>query len=304
MKNIFLVLAIFFVYLNSFSQTISGTVHIQEAPHLKSCAQVYINYNDYKKDTVLFTNKDGRFKLQNVEDGKYSISIYQTKYRLAKTIRDTIFKDDVHYDLELVTYDQIRDSTEDFAKANIVDLGLSVIPIAIPLEDYDQNYKGVFSAGINFSFKMKLAKRMQLGFNYSPINLSYYFIDKSKFKLENTDIKSIRYHYSSTSIFVFNRFFLLKNNNADLGFYIDFGVGYQVPYMFTYNTYYPNSKKVSIGNIHHFNDFQLMLKLGYQYLNIKANYRLTDNMLKEGYLELPRFTIGVEVSLPTVTATF
>ena len=108
-----------------------------------------------------------------------------------------------------------------------------------------------------------------------------------------------RYFSVTTELFVFTRF--VTKTGDSRGFFADLGIGYSLAYTFRYTYYTDKYIKTSTRNIHKFNDFQAMFRLGFYAFDIKATYRLTD-IIKDNdeynFIEPPKLTIGIEFNIP------
>ncbi len=107
-----------------------------------------------------------------------------------------------------------------------------------------------------------------------------------------------RYFEASTNIGAYLRFVLSSAGKiGHRGAFVDVGAYYSLPYYFSYTYFTSDHIKTSQNKIHKFNDFQAMLRMGFYWGSIRANYRFMD-VMKHDFIEPPKLTLAIEFNIP------
>lgn len=155
----------------------------------------------------------------------------------------------------------------------------------------------MLSGNLSVNIYHAISKPYSIGFNiglqYSRTN----FYNDSSFLLgKQTQYK----HYASTTINagLVNRFtfFNGKKNGAD-GLKLDIGLIYNFPLNFKQVIKVDDDTKIITRHIHTYTDFNAMVRLGYKYIGIQADYRLT-SFLRQAYTETPQLKVGIVFYIP------
>ncbi|MES2513647.1 MAG: hypothetical protein V4580_05855 [Bacteroidota bacterium] len=114
--------------------------------------------------------------------------------------------------------------------------------------------------------------------------------------------QSVNKHYASTvlNLGLINHFTFFNNKyqNTD-GLKIDIGVIYNFPLVFKQVRLFDSDTKISTNHIHTYNDFSAILRIGYKYFGIQAEYSL-NSFLKNAYIEPPVLKAGIVFFIPTI----
>jgi hypothetical protein len=292
MKTI--VLFILLLPASLFAQVdISGVIKDIDTKEPVACATVYLWYGETDLETQ--TAFDGSFTLSGVDDGEYYIEIYKEGYRSDGV---DVSVEGEALNLEIEIYENYSESfvIEDIADFDTYDLGYGIRFFSPKLAETDTSFSSNISIDTYFlDTRFKLANRMQMGFKISPLVLQW-----TRFSDPATGIAKERYFGASASLFVYIRAIttVVKPLNSR-GMFIDLGAGYTIPYYYAHSTISEANKyeRSTVRHINRLNDIEAMMRIGFAWGAIKANYRFTD-MLKVPYVQTPKLALGVEILIP------
>lgn len=297
MKKItsFIVLLLLIIPNDIFAQVnISGVITDIDTQKPLSCSQVNIYCNEL--DTNTYTNQDGYFELNNLPTGDYCISVGRDNYHYYDTCFVEYIIDKYNtINVQLYSYDSPNYRITDVAKQDVFDLGFAFNFYSPSLGNSDNNFDKNMSLQLyNLDFHFKLANKLQMGFKIIPIEMSW-----NRFNNPDSLYIKERYFGASGGISTYFRFIpsTIKKSGAR-GFFIDFGASYSLPYYYAYSNFTDKYNKTTTRHIkNYFNDIQAMVRVGFTWWSINANYRFND-VLIHGYEETPKLTLGIELLIP------
>ena len=263
-----------------------------------SCVQVKIQGDDNELDTILFTKDNGVFVLNNIENDFYYIYLTRINYRnndMGVELHDSSFN--MNFEMYNINSDSFH--IEDIASEDISDFTIGFDMYSPALQESDNKFKSVFSFDYAYEGKFKLANRLQLGVRYAPLKMKWMAMN-SDTMITNVPHGKERYFEASTSLGLYLRYIIsTRGDKGNRGLFFDIGASYSLPYYFSYTYFTDEHTKTSRNKIHKFNDFQAMLRLGFYWGSLRANYRFTD-IMKEDFIQPPRLTLGVEFNIPVI----
>ena len=277
--------------------SISGIVKDADTKQALSCVQVNVYSHASSFDTTFSTSTDGKFNINGLEEGFYSIYFEKDNYRGDNNNEYEIISNSLNLNIELFSYDSETYKIEDIANEDAFDFTFGFDLYSPAMQDSDSKFKSVFSFDYAYEGKVKLANRVQLGFRYAPLKLKWMQMNNDTL-ITNVPHTNERYFEASTSLGIYTRFILsTTGSDAHRGMFFDIGASYSLPYYFSYTYFTEDHIKTSQNKIRNFNDFQAMVRLGFYWGSIRANYRFTD-VMKDNFVESPKLTLGVEFNIP------
>lgn len=296
MKNTFKLIGFLLIIIPNyiFAQfNLSGVIKDIDTQKPLSCAKINV-YTD-ELDTVIFSHEDGSFIISNIPNAdSYCIDIFRDDYRYFDTCYSDLSTDNLSINVLLYSYDSPNYRIMDIAKQDVFNLGFAFNLYSPVVENTDNEFASNISFQLyNCDLHVKLAKKMQLGFKFIPIELSW-----TKFKTPDTIYTKERYFGASCGLSIYFRFIpsTIKSSGGK-GLFFDLGAGYSLPYYYAHSRFTDKYNRISTRKIKNFNEFQAMFRVGYSWWSINANYRFT-NVLKGTYIETPKLTLGVELLIP------
>lgn len=296
MKKItsFIVLLLLIIPNDIFAQVnISGVITDIDTQKPLSCTKINIYSGEF--DTVTYTHEDGSFIINNIPKAdNYCVDVFRDNYRYFDTCYSDISSDNLIINASLFSYDSPNYRMTDVAKEDVFNLGFAFYLYSPVVENTDNEFASNISFQLyNCDLHVKLAKKMQLGFKFIPIELSW-----TKFKTPDTLYTNERYFGASCGLSIYFRFIptTIKSSGGK-GLFFDLGAGYSLPYYYAHSRFTGKYNRISTRHIKNYNDVQAMFRVGYSWWSLNANYRFT-NVLKETYIETPKLTFGIEILLP------
>lgn len=247
------------------------------------------------------TDDSGHYKIMNIEPGTYEISYYHPAY-YPFDYRKMEIKSGTNYTEEV--YVEKRDVVDYSSSVNndISDIGLEFDFFSPDINSVNRYFISNYAAAFHMEGRFKMTNRIGIGIKYIPIKISWNNI-KTDTLFTSIPHSKERYYEVSTSLYLYTRFIISNiKKTGKRGLFFDLGLGYNLPYLFTYDYYPEKNAKVSQKGIHNFKDLNAMFRLGYSWGSIKATYRLFD-ILNSPYIQPPRLNIGVEINLVFKTFT-
>jgi hypothetical protein len=107
------------------------------------------------------------------------------------------------------------------------------------------------------------------------------------------------YSYNDLNIGLINRFTFFNNHKNKDGLKLDVGLIYHFPISFKQILKVNDDTKIITRHIHTYTDFTAMVRLGYKYVGLQAEYSLTQ-FLRHGYTEIPQLRVGLVFYIPVV----
>lgn len=288
----------FFPVILFAQNNLSGVVLDYDTRVPVTCATVVISgweSDNSVSEHIVKTDENGRFIFTNLATSKYWIEVTSEDYR--------IFLSDSYYDiqkqvsdLEILLYSYESESYKmiDVADQDVFDLSFAANLYSPSIIESDDIFKQNTSIQFyNINLRFKLANKLQMGFIYNPIELSWHSANKPA-----TGYIKERYFGAYTSLSVHFRFIptVIKKTGAR-GLFIDLGAGYKLPYYYAYSRFIDDYTKLTTRHIHRNNEFDVFARIGYSWGAVKINYRLTD-ILKGQHVEPPKLSLGVELFIP------
>lgn len=303
-KKITLIILSIILSVNLFSQTLKGIV--KDGDTGEPVTNIRLEYNDDKNYAIFaVTNKKGEFTFEEISISYSDYTIlnleknspdWEDNYDMYLEISpdDSTFFNLIVYKESSGYWDTVKYIT-DIAQQNFFDAGYSFNFYSPKIDETDKYFKSNLSVDFFFEFQFKIIKNFQIGTKITPFKMAWDNI-KTDTIITTLDHEKERYFSISSEYFIFLRY---VSTAFDMrGLFVDFGAGYSLPYVYNYQYYTSKYVKTSVRNIHNFNNFQAMFRIGFLAFDIKATYRLTD-FLKDEYIQTPRLNIGIEFNIPT-----
>lgn len=106
------------------------------------------------------------------------------------------------------------------------------------------------------------------------------------------------YSYFDINAGFFNRFTFFNNKPYSKdGLKLDIGINYHFPIFFKQVLKVNDDTKTITRHIHNYSDFTAMVRFGYKYVGLQAEYSLT-NFLRQSYTESPKLRLGLVFYIP------
>ncbi len=289
---IFIALGLF-PFLLKAQVSLIGNVKDIDTREVLHCAEVFLysgNKNSYETRTCI----DGSFSFTDLEqDTDYCLEIYYKNYRMYEKCWVDIDTESEELEILMYSYNSPSYKISDIANQDIADFGFAF------LYNFDLSQNSEFIYGVtwqiySFDLRLKLANKLQFGFKYIPIELSW-------INLSNNDQTVFKEQYmgASTKFGIYLRTIVTTHKlNGSRGLFIDGGVSYNLPYYYAHSVFIDKYNKSSVSrNIHKFNEFKAFARIGFGWGAVIAEYRFTD-ILKTNYLQPPEMRIGIELLFP------
>ncbi len=255
---------------------------------------MYSNLDLDYKFTV--TDSGGNFRFDSLKSGTYTFNIFKKGYKsgsqtviTSKLVEEKVF--------ELSHLDSITESPQAHFKPDENFHGGFAINFINP----DMN-PDVFGSSFNLEWlvseKTTFSNFYKIGYEFIPLKIAYHYLNNDSI-ITQPVYKKEYYFALYTGLTVYNRFVFSKQKRNDHpGLFLDFGVGYQLPYTYRYIFKDGSNKKSIIKKLHRFNEFTSFARIGFGVISIKSSYRLIDEITKNNHLNPPRFKIGIEIQSP------
>ncbi|MGM0648134.1 MAG: carboxypeptidase-like regulatory domain-containing protein [Bacteroidota bacterium] len=281
-----------------FSQgTLNGKVSEQSTKNPIPCCEVKLFNNNH--EFMTFSNQNGEYSFQGVPVGTYKLRCFRNdyfSYQETFTLCDDSMV--INITLDSIIY---LDGSNDSVEVN----DWFDYTFGIDLYYYTPGNKlfknNLSMQPFNVEFRRLLTDQMQWGLLVIPLELGFH-------NFKNPEVNPIikpavldefhnkkNYRNVSAGITFYIRRILAENNFGTALYYIDLGLGYKIPYTYKLNYLNDANSKVTINGIHKFNQFDFMMRLGFDIFAIKANIRITDHL---SYKQIPRYSLGLEMSVP------
>ena len=155
----------------------------------------------------------------------------------------------------------------------------------------------VYDLGIKFTPLYNPSKYYGVGANFGS-NFGFCDLQKDKILAFADTFNVERYFYWKIFAGFNNRMVFVqpKENKSMRPCFLDFGIGYNFPFIYRYVGLNRDSKKIR-GFISDLNDFSVTTRLGFGFLSFTASYRIT-NDLKKAYQDIPRLMVGLDFIIP------
>jgi hypothetical protein len=259
--------------------------------------EIYCFGKGYMKYSAQITDSHGNFSFDELPNGRYSLHVYRDDYKDATYIARI---KDSSVTLDITIY-SVRSRTQpyknDIAEEDIYHGAFAILFSSVKDDVAKKTIKGQLSFEWTYSFKRKLTRFDQAGIELTPIKL-YWCPLKNDTIITKEVYDKEKYFAYYISIFAYNRLFLTKQKKTgNPGFFLDTGIGYELPAIFEYRYNDGSGHKGKQTGIHNYKEVSGLLRLGFDVFSIKATYRFFD-ILKNDFPQPPRLRIGIEFNFP------
>jgi hypothetical protein len=307
MKKIFLLLLFCISSTVAFSQG-KGSVIID--------ANLEEDYSDIngiefillKQDTIIKKefwhgkSFDGNWTVDSIDAGNYSFKILlnDSLYFLFTNINSFADKK-TYYDFNVSYYKSSlsiaaskKDSTIHSDKGEFTFGGMYGNNLNVQKNKILRNqiYSGEIAMNVYHTLFKHYSIGFKIGYQYST---TVFYNDTTHYKGENIIAKY--YSYNDLNIGLINRFTFFNNFKNKDGLKLDLGVIYHFPVSFKQVIKADDDTKTTTKRIHNYNDFTAIVRLGYKYVGLQAEYSLT-NFLRRSYVENPQLRLGLVFYIP------
>lgn len=283
------------------------TLYINSLGEYPSCSYDLVTCELSNTDTVLFVTKkdisNQEWVIDSVPAGLYILKITAEGKEFAAIHQaiNIVTNRNNYYDFGLdVERKKIHKEKID-TSAYTLDKGELTYNVLFGSNDWDRIAPKIknelMSGNISMNIYHAISKPYSIGFNlgvqYSRTN----FYNDTSFLLGK---RTLYNHYASTTVNLglVNRFtfFNGKKNGAD-GLKLDIGLIYNFPLYFKQIIKVDDDTKITTKHIHTYTDFNAMVRLGYKYIGLQADYRLT-SFLRQSHTETPQLKVGIVFYIP------
>jgi len=160
-------------------------------------------------------------------------------------------------------------------------------------KNFNEIYSGEMALNLYHAVSKHYTIGMKIGGQYAN---TLFYNDTSSFAGKHTLSKNYTSVIANAGII--NRFTFYNNKllGAD-GLKVDLGVVYNFPLFFKQIYTIDDNTKLKTRHIHKYTDVSAIVRIGYKYVGIQAEYNLF-NFLKTGYTEIPSLRAGIVFYIP------
>lgn len=268
--------------------------------YLLKTDSVYTSYNDCNLDDIdwkIDSISEGAYQFKVMMNDTLLLTYHKIIVKLSKTNKYYFNIDNYLKGLsnKVVVVDTVDNSAD--VKAEMT------MNILYGNNDYYQNtalYKNeLYSGELAYNFYYPASKYysvgLKVGGQYSQIN----------FNNDTTYVNGLKtlskyYSYLDVNAGLINRFTFYNNKlQKKDGLKLDIGILYHFPLFFKQILKVNDDTKMITRHIHTYTDFTAMVRLGFKYVGLQAEYSLTQ-FLRHGYTEIPQLRVGLVFYIPVV----
>ena len=283
------------------------TLYISSLGNYTSCSAGVISCQLSKTDTTFSVSKNGElneeWQIDSVPEGLYTLKIITTTNDFATFHQNiNISKNKNNYytfDLS-VERKKMQHETTDNA-GNTLDKSELTISSLFGNNEWDTNpvktRNEMLSGNISMATYHAIAKVYSIGVNFGTQYARTNFYNDTSVLL-GKKIQYKQYASASLNIGFINRFtFYNGKKNGANGLKLDIGINYNLPLFFKQLIKVDDDTKITTRHIHTYTDFNAMVRLGFKYIGLQADYSLT-NFLRQNYIETPQLKVGIVFYIP------
>jgi hypothetical protein len=250
----------------------------------------------YKKSIVV---DDIRIRIDSLAIGLYNLKVFKegalsSIYYNVKISTDTI----TEFHCASLDHEPDQYPIKKYDNKKGPTIALFLQTFQSPLSSQKENVQSTYAIGIRVTPLHYLSKNYGIGAHIAS-SLGINNLEKGKFTGFTDVFSRERYTYWKLSVAFVNRivFKQASKTKVDLPWFLDVGIGYNLPIMYRYVGIKDDKKEIN-RYVSNYNDFSAIARLGFGVLSFTAEYRFTNN-IKTIYPSVPQLMLGIDIILPT-----